>query len=90
MKLPTCFSSSYRCVFASLVGRRVLITPKLFLASFLSAIVYSLIFLVLRGTIGINAGLKLHIHPERRLRPRNETFEEYQRSVYLVARTMLW
>ena len=45
---------------------------------------------MIRGTIVINAGLKIHIDPERRLRPRNETFEEYQRFVYSVARTMLW
>jgi hypothetical protein len=62
----------------------------LFLASFLSVILYSLIFLTLRGTIVFNAGLRIHINPERRLRPRNETFEEYQRFVYSVARTMLW
>jgi hypothetical protein len=53
-------------------------------------IVYSLIFLTLRGTIIFNDGLTIHINPERRLRPRNETFEEYQRFVYSVARTMLW
>lgn len=65
-------------------------TQKLFLASFLSVIVYSLIFLMLRGTIVFNAGLKIHFNPERRLRPHNETFEEYQRFVYSVARKMLW
>jgi hypothetical protein len=62
----------------------------LFLAWFFSAIVYSLIFLMIRGTIVINAGVKIDINPERRLRPRSETFEEYQRFVYSVARTMLW
>jgi len=65
-------------------------TQKLFLASFLSVVVYSLIFLMLRGTIIFNAGLKIHIYPEQRLRPRNETYEEYQRFVYSVARKMLW
>jgi hypothetical protein len=90
MELPTCFSTSYQCVSPALVVHYVLMTPKLFLASFLSVIVYSLIFLTLRGTIAFNAGLKIHINPERRLRPRNETFEEYQRFVYSVARTMLW
>ena len=45
---------------------------------------------MLRGTIAFNAGLKIHFNPDRRLRPRNETFEEYQRFVYSVARTMLW
>lgn len=62
----------------------------MFVGSFLSAIVYSLIFLILRGTITINGGLKFQLDPERRLRLRNATFEEYQRFIYSVARTMLW
>lgn len=72
------------------VGHMLLYFLPLFLASFLSVIVYSLIFLMLRGTIIFNAGLKIHINPERRLRPRNETFEEYQSFIYSVARKMLW
>jgi len=63
---------------------------QVFLASLLSAIVYSLVFLILRGTITINGGLRFQLDPERRLRLRNQSFEEYQRFVYLVARTMLW
>jgi hypothetical protein len=63
---------------------------KFFFASLLSAIIYSLIFLVLRGILVINGGLKIHIDPERRLRLLNGTFEEYQRFIYSVARTMLW
>ncbi|KAI9512974.1 hypothetical protein F5148DRAFT_560840 [Russula earlei] len=62
----------------------------LFLASLLSVTVYSLIFLMLRGTLVINGGLRIHLDPERRLRVHNGTFEEYQRFVYSVARTMLW
>jgi hypothetical protein len=63
---------------------------KLFLALLLSAIIYSLIFLMLRGTLAINGGLKIHIDPERRSRLLCGNFEEYQRFVYSVARTMLW
>ena len=69
---------------------RVLMIQQVFLASLLSAIVYSLVFLILRGTITINGGLRFQLDPERRLRLRNQSFEEYQRFVYLVARTMLW
>jgi hypothetical protein len=76
--------------FLRLVDRHVLMTQKLFLASLLSAIIYSLIFLILRGTLVINGGLKIHIDPERRLRLHSGTFEEYQRFIYSVARTMLW
>lgn len=90
MELPTCFSTSYRCVSLTLVDHHVLMTQKLFLASFISVVVYSLIFLTLRGTIIFNDGLTIYINPERRLRPRNETYEEYQRFIYSVARTMLW
>jgi hypothetical protein len=45
---------------------------------------------MLRGTLVINGGLKIHLDPERRLRSRDETFEEYQRFVYSVAQKMLW
>ena len=48
---------------------------------------------MLRGTLVINGGLKglkIHLGPERRSRPHNGTFEEYQRFVYAVAQTMLW
>jgi len=62
----------------------------LFLASLLSVVVYSLIFLMLRGTLVINGGIRIQLDPERRLRLRNGTFEDYQRFVYSVARTMLW
>ena len=72
------------------LGRPYFLTiEKLFLASFISAIVYSLIFLIIRGTLVINGGLRIRLDPERRLRV-HETFEEYQRFVYSVARTMLW
>jgi len=90
IRLLTCFYTSCRYVPSALESDYVLMTGKLFLASFLSAIVYSLIFLMLRGTLVLNGGLKIHLGPERRLRPRNGTFEEYQRFVYSVARTMLW
>lgn len=90
MELPTCFSTSYQCVSLALVDHHILTTQKMFLASFISVIVYSLIFLTLRGTIIFNDGLTIDFNPERRLRPRNESFEEYQRFVYSVARTMLW
>jgi hypothetical protein len=43
-----------------------------------------------RGTLAINSGLKIQIDPEQRLRLHSETYEEYQRFVYSVARTMLW
>lgn len=72
------------------VAHMILFFLPMFLGSLLSAFVYSLIFLVLRGTITINGGLRFQLDPENRLRLRNQTFEEYQRFIYSVARTMLW
>ncbi|KAH9974823.1 hypothetical protein BJV74DRAFT_183974 [Russula compacta] len=72
------------------VAHMLLYFLPFFFASILSAIVYSLIFLILRGTLVINGGLRIHLDPQRRLRLRNETFEEYQRFILSVARTMLW
>jgi hypothetical protein len=45
---------------------------------------------MLRGTLVINGGLKIHLDPERRWPLQNGTFEEYQRFVYSVAQKMLW
>jgi hypothetical protein len=75
---------------STLAGWQVLTAQKLFLACLLSAIVYSLVFLILRGTLVFNGGLRIHFGLERKLRLRNGTFEEYQRFIYSVSRTMLW
>jgi len=75
---------------SSPVAHMLLFFLPMFIGSLSSAIVYSLIFLVLRGSITINGGLRFQLDPERRLRVRNQTFEEYQRFVYSVSRTMLW
>ena len=74
----------------AVADHRALMVPQMFVGSLLSAIVYSLVFLVLRGTITINGSLRFQLDPERRLRLRNATFEEYQSFIYSVARTMLW
>ncbi|KAI0261516.1 hypothetical protein BC834DRAFT_830203, partial [Gloeopeniophorella convolvens] len=72
------------------VAHMLLYFLPLFLAALISAVVYSLIFLILRGTLTINGGLKIQLDPERRLRFRGESFEEYQRFISAVARSMLW
>ncbi|KAI0279291.1 hypothetical protein BGY98DRAFT_915941, partial [Russula aff. rugulosa BPL654] len=71
------------------VAHMLLYFLPLFIALFLSAIVYSLIFLMLRGTIAFNAGLEFQFNPERRSRTLNETAEECQRFIFSVARRML-
>lgn len=61
----------------------------IFVASVLSAILYSLIFLVLRGTLNINGGIKLTLDPHERWVSGHVT-ENYQRFVARIARSMLW
>ncbi|KAI0316448.1 hypothetical protein OF83DRAFT_1172884 [Amylostereum chailletii] len=63
----------------------------LFLSSLISTAIYSLIFLVLRGNITINGGLKFHMIPhDQHWRAVNSGVEQYKRFVTAVARSMLW
>ncbi|KAJ7758865.1 hypothetical protein DFH07DRAFT_818108 [Mycena maculata] len=59
--------------------------PILF-TSFLSALLFSFIFLVLRGTLAIRGGLKLTLDPSERW----TGSQNYQRFVARIARAMLW
>lgn len=60
----------------------------IFVASFLSALLYSLIFLVLRGTLRIKGGIKFILDPnERRTSAEGEN---YHRFIARVARSMIW
>ncbi|RDB26384.1 hypothetical protein Hypma_006851 [Hypsizygus marmoreus] len=61
----------------------------IFVASVLSAILYSLIFLVLRGTLNIKGGIKLTLDPHERWVAGKVT-ENYHRFVARIARSMLW
>ncbi|KAG5645534.1 hypothetical protein DXG03_005809 [Asterophora parasitica] len=61
----------------------------IFMASVLSAILYSLMFLVLRGTLNIKGGIKFTLDPHDRLGSGGVT-ESYHRFVARIARSMLW
>jgi len=61
----------------------------IFLASVLSAILYSVIFLILRGTLNIKGGISLIFDPNERWVVGKVT-ENYHRFVARVARSMLW
>ncbi|KDQ24519.1 hypothetical protein PLEOSDRAFT_1107446 [Pleurotus ostreatus PC15] len=61
----------------------------IFTASVFSALLYSLIFLVLRGTLMIRGGLSLNLGPPTVSRGRL-TYEGYHRFVTAVAKSMLW
>ncbi|KAK0204679.1 hypothetical protein DFS33DRAFT_678920 [Desarmillaria ectypa] len=60
----------------------------IFIASFFSAVLYSLIFLVLRGTLVIKGGVKLSLNPSERWS--DKSGESYHRFIAGVARSMLW
>ncbi|KAF7312149.1 hypothetical protein MIND_00227400 [Mycena indigotica] len=57
------------------------------LASFVSALLFSLIFLALRGTLVLRGGLKLSLDPNERWAG---NIQNYHRFVARIARSMLW
>ncbi|KAJ7678514.1 hypothetical protein B0H17DRAFT_106346 [Mycena rosella] len=57
----------------------------IYITSIMSALLYSIIFLVLRGTLAIRGGLKLTLDPNERMSGNN-----YHRFVAAIARSMLW
>ncbi|KAJ6631037.1 hypothetical protein B0H10DRAFT_1866480 [Mycena sp. CBHHK59/15] len=59
----------------------------IFITSIMSALLYSLIFLVLRGTLVIKGGLKLALDPNERW---GGSVRNYHRFVARIARSMLW
>jgi hypothetical protein len=62
---------------------------QIFLASVFSAVLYSVIFLVLRGTVSIKGGVALTLNPKER-RVFGKATENYHRFVARIARSMLW
>ncbi|KAL7279343.1 hypothetical protein ACG7TL_007184 [Trametes sanguinea] len=60
------------------------------LGSFVSVIFFTLVFLVLRGTLTIKGGIKLNLNRQHRWSMSSVTTIEYQRFIAAVARSMLW
>jgi hypothetical protein len=60
------------------------------LASIISVALYSLIFLVLRGTLTIKGGLRVNLNPYIRRSGRIGNNEEYHRFMNTIAKSMLW
>ena len=75
------FASHHRAVKAA--PREVIFNRSLIL----SALLYSIIFLVLRGTLVIKGGLKLSLDPNERW---DGNVKNYHRFVARIARSMLW
>ncbi|KAI0073879.1 hypothetical protein K474DRAFT_1692483 [Panus rudis PR-1116 ss-1] len=64
------------------------LTP-IFLACLVSAVFYSLIFLILRGTLMIKGGLKFTFDPRERWNARSGR-QEYHKFIGAVAKALLW
>ncbi|KIM40010.1 hypothetical protein M413DRAFT_189985 [Hebeloma cylindrosporum] len=60
------------------------------IASTLGTILYSLIFLVLRGTLKIRSGIKLTLNPNERWTGSEDLGVDYHRFIARIARSMLW
>ncbi|CAL1716041.1 unnamed protein product [Somion occarium] len=61
----------------------------IFLAALVSAVFYSLIFLILRGTLSIKGGLKFTLDPIERWSAQIGTVE-YHKFIGAIAQSMLW
>ncbi|KAI0028859.1 hypothetical protein K488DRAFT_89323 [Vararia minispora EC-137] len=63
----------------------------LFFLSFASTVIYSVIFLTLRGNITVNGGFKFYMRPKGpNWRSANSSVQQYKRFIHAVARSMLW
>ncbi|RPD61012.1 hypothetical protein L226DRAFT_462720 [Lentinus tigrinus ALCF2SS1-7] len=62
----------------------------LLLGSVFSVIFYTLVFLILRGTVTIDGGIKFNFNRSHRWSMSSVTTVEYQRFIAAVARSMLW
>jgi len=61
----------------------------IFVAALVSAALYSLIYLVLRGTLTIMGGIKINLDPQQRW-TKHHSFDEYHRFIRAIACSMLW
>lgn len=62
---------------------------QILVAAALSAILYPVIFLILRGTLTFKNGIHLTLNPKKRWSSDTED-EYYNRFIASVARTMIW
>ncbi|EIN09831.1 hypothetical protein PUNSTDRAFT_86319 [Punctularia strigosozonata HHB-11173 SS5] len=62
----------------------------IFVTALISAILYSLIFLVIRGTMSIRGGISFSLDPHQRWSGQVHGFDEYHRFIRAIAASMLW
>ncbi|KAF4613647.1 hypothetical protein D9613_007870 [Agrocybe pediades] len=60
------------------------------IASVLGAVLYSLIFLALRGTLKLKEGIKITLNPNERWNDKDGQGESYHRFIARVSRSMIW
>ncbi|EJF64498.1 hypothetical protein DICSQDRAFT_79975 [Dichomitus squalens LYAD-421 SS1] len=62
----------------------------LLLGAIVSVVFYTLVFLILRGTLTIKNGIKLNLNRSHRWSTSSAATVEYQRFISAIARSMLW
>ena len=65
-------------------------SSQILIASTLGTVLYSLIFLVLRGTLKIRSGIKLTLNPNERWTNSEDLEVNYHRFIARIAKSMLW
>jgi hypothetical protein len=63
---------------------------QILIASTLGTVLYSLIFLILRGTLKIKSGIKLTLNPNERWTDSEDLGVNYHRFIARIAKSMLW
>ena len=63
--------------------------PQIFVAALIAVLFYSLVFLILRGTLAIRGGLKLNLDLEARQMTMYDT-SDYPEFIAAIAQSMLW
>lgn len=61
-----------------------------FLSAFVSAVAYSAVFLVLRGTLVMNGGMRLQLNAEQRWLGMSGPLVDYRHFVNALSRRLLW
>ena len=65
------------------------LSPQIFVAALVAVLFYSLVFLILRGTLAIRGGLKLNLDLEARQMTMYDT-SDYPEFIAAIAQSMLW
>lgn len=77
----------FRYVFQTIMDHPCSLSFQIFISSMLSALLYVVNFLFLRGTLVIKGGLRITLNPTERW---NGSGNNYRRFVAKVAKSMLW